>query len=87
MSSILKITVIPNARNYKVKMREDGIKVYVKSKALEDEANRDLLSFLSSYMKAPRIISGHRSRKKMISVENEEGEVEDIVKMLVEKYF
>jgi uncharacterized protein (TIGR00251 family) len=86
MSSMLRITVIPNARTYKVKRRDDGIKVYVKSKALEGEANKDLLSFLSPYMKTPRIIAGHKSRKKIISVENEKGEVDDIVKMLVEKY-
>jgi uncharacterized protein (TIGR00251 family) len=86
MSSMLRITVIPNARTYKVKRWDDGIKVYVKSKALEGEANRDLLSFLSCHMNAPRIIAGHKSRKKIISLENEKGEVDNIVEMLVEKY-
>lgn len=71
--TILRIYVVPNAKEYLVQYDEwrKELKIRVKAPAREGKANQDILHFLSRYFRKPVIVSGDSSRSKKIRVEND----------------
>lgn len=70
--TILRIYVVPNAKEYLIQYDEwrKEFKVKVKAPPREGKANQDVLQFLSRYFKKPLIVSGDTSHSKKIRVEN-----------------
>ncbi len=74
MQTILSIKVLPGKNESKViNILENGtIKISIKAKAKEGEANRELIRLLSKKLNIPskniEIITGIHSRNKLISV-------------------
>lgn len=69
----VSIKVIPGAKTETIQTALDGsIKVWVKGKPVEGEANRALISLLAKYYKTTkgkvRIISGLKSRNKVVEI-------------------
>jgi uncharacterized protein YggU (UPF0235/DUF167 family) len=69
----IKVEVNPGAKKERLeKLDEDSFFIAVREKAERNLANRKILSLLAIYLGLPvnklRIISGHRSRHKIISV-------------------
>ena len=68
----VRIKVIPNAKENKL-IEEDGkIRAYLKAKPIHGKANKALIEALSEHFKVKKgnikIISGKRSREKVIEV-------------------
>lgn len=72
----LRIRVKPNARKNKVEKMSDGIfKIWVNSPSIKGKANKELLSYLKRITgKTVSIISGEKSRDKLIEFEGSERE-------------
>jgi uncharacterized protein len=66
------IRVIPKAKQNKVVVEKDRLKVYLTSPAIEGRANEALIQILADYLKVRkseiRIIRGEKSRDKLIQV-------------------
>ncbi|MDR3404032.1 MAG: DUF167 domain-containing protein [Chthoniobacter sp.] len=72
--AILRLRVVPNARRSEVVgVHGEAIKVKVQAPAVEGKANEALREFLAERLKVParavEIISGGKSRDKMVAVE------------------
>lgn len=72
--AILRLRVVPNARRSEVVgMHGDAIKVKIQAPAVEGKANEALRDFLADRLQVParavEIISGGKSRDKMVAVE------------------
>ena len=69
---IIKVRVVPRAKKEKIERFNDGLKVYVKKPAVENEANRRLIEVLAAYLKVKKsslsIIKGHSTRDKLIEI-------------------
>ena len=66
----IKVVVKVNSRENKIEKIDDYYKVYLKARPVEGEANLELVKYLSRYFKKrARIISGLRSKEKLISLE------------------
>ncbi|MFA5158221.1 MAG: DUF167 domain-containing protein [Patescibacteria group bacterium] len=70
----ISIKVIPSAKVEQVQPALDGsLKVWLRAKPKEGEANRALIKLLSDYYDVPKsqieIISGLTSRNKVVEVE------------------
>ena len=69
----IKVAVTPNAKKEKVKkVSDDSFEISVKEKAQQNQANKRVCEILSECFKVPlsavRIINGHRTPKKIISI-------------------
>ncbi len=69
----IKVEVNPGAKKEKLeKLGNDSFFITVREKAERNLANRKVLLLLATYFGLPvnklRLISGHRSRRKIISV-------------------
>jgi uncharacterized protein (TIGR00251 family) len=72
--AILRLRVVPNARRSEVVgVHGEAIKVKVQAPAVEGKANEALREFLAERLDVPagavEIISGGKSRDKMVAVE------------------
>lgn len=70
----IKAKVKPNSRKELFKkITEDTFEIEVKEKAIQNMANRKVLELFSDYFSIPKgnlkIVSGHRSPNKIISME------------------
>ena len=69
---LLNIRVIPKAKQNKVVVEEDRLKVYLTAPAIEGRANEALIKVLADYLKVRKseiqIIRGDKSRDKIIQV-------------------
>lgn len=69
----MKIKVIPNSKKEEVTQEKDFLKVKVNAIAEKGKANKRLIEILSIYFKTPknkiRILSGKRSKNKIIEIE------------------
>lgn len=66
----IKVVVKTNSKENKIERIDDYYKVCLKARPIEGEANLVLVKFLSRHFKMrARIISGLRSREKLISLE------------------
>lgn len=70
--TVLRVHVIPHARDYTMEYDEwrKELKVRVKAEPKQGRANQDLITFLSHSFKNPVIIAGIQSRSKKVRVEN-----------------
>lgn len=69
----IKIHIFPGARSEQVKViSSDQIEVYVKEPAKNNRANKRLLEIMHTLYphRSIRLISGHTSPHKIVSVEN-----------------
>jgi uncharacterized protein YggU (UPF0235/DUF167 family) len=69
----IKVTVTPNAKKEKLtRISEDSFEVSVKKKAQKNMANRRVCELMANHFKVlskkARIITGHRSPKKIIDI-------------------
>ena len=69
----VSVKVVPGAKTETIQTALDGsIKVWVKGKPVEGEANRTLINFLAKYYKTTKnrikIISGLKSRNKVVEI-------------------
>lgn len=65
----IKVVVKTNSKENKIEKIDDYFKVYLKARPVEGEANLELVKFLSKYFKKrARIISGLRSKEKLINL-------------------
>ncbi len=68
----IAVKVIPNSKQEKILQEQDTLKVYLKSKPLKGEANKDLVRLLSKYFNKKKaeikILLGKKSRKKIIEI-------------------
>ncbi|HEC86499.1 MAG TPA: YggU family protein [Thermoplasmatales archaeon] len=70
---IFKVTVIPNAKKNEVIMEEEKLKVYVNAPAKDGRANRVLIEILADFFNVKKrdvkIVSGEKSREKIVQIE------------------
>jgi len=65
----IKVVVKTNSKENKIERIDDYYKVSLKARSVEEEANLELVKFLSRYFKnRARIISGLRSKEKLIGL-------------------
>jgi len=69
---IIKIKVITRAKRERVEEFSDGLKVHLRTPALEGKANKQLLMVLAKYYHTKRynfkIIKGEKQRNKIVEV-------------------
>jgi len=72
--SIIKVKVIPNAKRKRIVQEEKGIKVYIDEPPVKGKANAALIKLLSQFFNVKRsdikIVSGEKSREKIIQISN-----------------
>ena len=72
-SVLLQINIKPNSKESKI-VKGEEITVYVRAAPVKGKANRELLRVLSEEWDISKnqitIISGHKSRKKLIKIED-----------------
>ena len=67
----LTVKVIPNSKENKIEKENGILIVRLKEKAEKGKANIALIKLLTKYFNSKvRIVSGHRSRNKIIEIEN-----------------
>jgi uncharacterized protein (TIGR00251 family) len=68
------IRVIPRAKQNKVVVEEDRLKVYLTAPAIEGRANEALIKILAAHFQVRkgdiRIVKGEKSRDKIIQIGN-----------------
>lgn len=65
----LKIIVKAGSKENKINFYEGVCKVNIKAKAVKDQANKELIKFLSKYFgKRIRIVKGFKSKEKIIDI-------------------
>ena len=68
-----KVKVIPNAKKNEVIMEEGKLKVYVNVPAKDGRANRALIDILADFFNVKKrdvkIVSGEKSREKIVQIE------------------
>ncbi|MFA5927215.1 MAG: DUF167 domain-containing protein [Patescibacteria group bacterium] len=74
MSLRINIKVIPGAKIEQIQAGLEGdMKVWVRGKPVEGEANKQVVSLLSKHFNVPKcavtIVSGLKSRQKVIEIE------------------
>jgi uncharacterized protein (TIGR00251 family) len=64
--------VVPNARKARIVEEQDGLKIYVNAPAEGGRANDAVIALLADFFrvrpKSVRILSGERSRRKIVEV-------------------
>ncbi len=72
---IVEVTVVPKSGRFAVSIKEDKIKIFLKSPAEQNKANLELVKELSKALGCNvRIISGLKSRSKKIELDASEEE-------------
>ncbi len=68
----IAVKVIPNAREEKVEMDNNKLKVYVRAKPVRGEANKSVIEILAKHFGIKkskiRILKGFSSREKIVEV-------------------
>ncbi|MCR4276395.1 MAG: DUF167 domain-containing protein [Candidatus Parcubacteria bacterium] len=68
----IKVFVTPGAKKEKIEEKGDTLRISVKEPAAQNFANTRVRELVAGRFKAPvgkvRILTGHRSRAKMISI-------------------
>jgi uncharacterized protein len=72
--TIIDITVIPRSSRSEIKIDNGNIKAYLNSPPEDGKANKELIKLISKKLKTAKtniqIISGEKSRKKRIQIQN-----------------
>ena len=83
-SVIVSINVHPNSSKRSIEMNEYLIEVYVNEPPDKGKANKAVMKLLSNQLKKPNsqitLIKGHKSRKKIILIED--ANVEEVYRSL-----
>ena len=70
----IKVFVTPSAKREKVEEKKEMLAISVREPASENQANTRVREIIAKWQGAPlakvRILTGHRSRAKMISISN-----------------
>lgn len=87
-SFLLHVKIKPNSRKQEVIKDEDQLIIRVRSKALQNKANKELLGLLRKRFKVPpdhiKILSGLKSSNKTIKIVfNENIDENRLVKLLI----
>ena len=82
----INIYVRPNSRIQNIKAEDDSLVVQLKSKPLQNKANKELIKLLKKKLKVPSnqisIISGHKSTDKVVEITfNKEIKQENLEKL------
>ncbi len=74
MPRILKVRVIPRARTEGIVEEDRGLVIKVRDPPEGGKANRRVIELVAKYLNVPKskieIIRGHRSRDKLLKVED-----------------
>jgi len=70
---LIKAKVVPESdKSQVVKKKKDQFVVYVREKAQENKANKEMCKLISSYFKIPegkvRIVKGGKKKRKIIDI-------------------
>ena len=72
----LEARVIPNAKRFSLYMENETAKIRVPAKAKDNEANLKLVQELGKRLgRKVAMVRGHTSRKKVLEIEGDAGEV------------
>ncbi|MFW9969731.1 MAG: DUF167 domain-containing protein [Candidatus Odinarchaeota archaeon] len=85
---ILKIYVKPNSRIQKIVNNEDFITIFLKSKPIENKANKELITLIKKRLNISstqiRIISGSKKQDKLIKLSlSDDIKEQELVKKLI----
>ena len=68
----INIRVIPNSKKESIVMNKEKLKIHLKAKAINNEANKSLIEFLAEYFNKRKneikIIHGLKSRDKIVEI-------------------
>lgn len=71
---LIKIRVVPNAKQNKIVEEKDRLKVYLNAPPVEGKANKALVEILAEHFNVRRskitILRGQKGREKLIEVDN-----------------
>jgi uncharacterized protein (TIGR00251 family) len=74
---MLKVKVIPNAKQNKAVSEVGRTKVYLTAPAVDGKANKALIDFLAGYFKVRkssiRIVHGEKNREKTVEISGAKG--------------
>ena len=77
----VEVKVIPNSGRFLIKRKDGEVRILLKSKAEANKANVELLKELRKRLKKEvRLISGSRSRKKILEIGIGENEWEEFLR-------
>ena len=87
-SFLLHVKIKPNSRKQEIIKDEGQLIIRVRSKALQNKANKELLGLLRKKLKVPsdhlKILSGLKSSNKVIEIEyNEDIDENILIKLLI----
>ena len=87
-SFLLHVKIKPNSRKQEIIKEEEQLIIRVRSKALQNKANKELLGLLRKKLRIPtnhlKILSGLKSSNKIIEIElNEDIDEKRLAKMLI----
>jgi hypothetical protein len=72
----ITVKVKPNSSKQEIRLKGNIYNVNLLSPPVEGKANRELIELLSDYFNIPKsevsIISGHKSRTKIVNIERED---------------
>lgn len=86
-SFLLHVKIKPNSRKQEIIKEEEQLIIRVRSKALQNKANKELLGLLRKKLRIPtnhlKILSGLKSSNKIIEIElNEDIDEKRLAKLL-----
>ncbi len=69
----IEIRVVPNSGSFRIKIRDEEVRIYLKSRAEANKANIELLKELKKRLKREvRLVSGAKGRKKILEIDIDE---------------
>ncbi|MFH1785491.1 MAG: DUF167 domain-containing protein [Candidatus Micrarchaeota archaeon] len=72
---IVEVSVVPNSKKFSILVKNKRVKVALKNKPENNRANIELVAGLSNLMgKEVKLISGHKSKNKKLSINITESE-------------
>jgi len=66
----MKVKVKTNKKENKIIKHEYYYEIHLKSKPIQNQANKELLKLLKTKFKNPRIAKGLKSKEKIIEISN-----------------
>ena len=70
MTVVAEVTVVPRSKKFLISVKEEKIKIYLKSAPEQNKANLELIKELSKALDGAevRILSGYKSKRKRIEI-------------------
>lgn len=77
----IEIRVVPNSGRFLIRRKDGEVRIFLKSKAESNKANIELLKELRKMLKKEvMLVSGAKSRKKILEIDIGEKDWEDFLK-------